>query len=87
MINVITIKDVKLQLAEMCKQHRKQANLTQEELAKLLVLSRFTIQNFESGKNATLDTVLRIAYHFGYLSTLHKMITESIETAKIEPFY
>jgi DNA-binding XRE family transcriptional regulator len=86
-MDIITIKDVKIQLGEMCKQHRKQANISQEELAKLLVLSRFTIQNFESGKNATLDTVLRIAYHFGYLPILHKMITESIQTAKIEPFY
>jgi predicted transcriptional regulator len=86
-MDIITIKDVKIQLGEMCKQHRKQANISQEELAKLLVLSRFTIQNFESGKNATLDTVLRISYHFGYLSVLHKMITESIQTSKIEPFY
>ena len=86
-MDIITIKDVKIQLGEMCKQRRKQANISQEELAKLLVLSRFTIQNFESGKNATLDTVLRISYHFGYLPILHKMITESIQTAKIEPFY
>jgi len=71
MINAITIKEVKLQLAALCKQKRQSYELSQEELAEALDLSRYTIQKFENGKNATLDTVLKIANHFNILEKFY----------------
>lgn len=79
MINLVTVKDVKLNLGELCKKKRKSAEMSQEDLGEALDLSRYTIQKFENGKNATLDTVLKIANHFGLLSTLQKAIKNTIE--------
>lgn len=79
MIDIVTVKDVKLKLGELCKKKRKSAEMSQEDLGEALGLSRYTIQKFENGKNATLDTVLKIANHFGLLSSLQKAITNTIE--------
>lgn len=79
MINVVTIKEVKLQLGLLCKQKRQSYELSQEGLAKALGLSRYTIQKFENGKNATLDTVLKIANHFDLLEQLHSAL-KNLET-------
>lgn len=35
-------------------------------------LSRYTIQKYESGKNFTLDTVLKIAHHFDDLEKFYR---------------
>ena len=79
MIDSITIKDVKLKLGELCKKKRQSFDMSQENLGEVLDLSRYTIQKFESGKNATLDTVLKIANHFGLLDKFQKAIKDSIE--------
>lgn len=79
MIDLVTVKDVKLNLGELCKKKRKNAEMSQEDLGEALDLSRYTIQKFENGKNATLDTVLKIANHFGLLSNLQKAIKNTIE--------
>lgn len=79
MLDFVTIKDVKLQLGALCKAKRKNAEMSQEDLGEALGLSRYTIQKFENGKNATLDTVLKIANHFGLLSTFQKAIKSTIE--------
>lgn len=78
MIDAITIKDVKIKLGQLCKKKRQSHNLSQEDLADALGLSRYTIQKFESGKNATLDTVLKIANHFELLQTITKGIDKVI---------
>jgi len=78
MINPITIKDVKLKLGELCKKKRQSYNMSQEDLSEALGLSRYTIQKFESGKNATLDTVLKIVNHFGLLPSITKEIDQEI---------
>ncbi len=70
----ITIKEVKKELAELCKQQRKLYGLSQEDLGEALGLSRFTIQKFENGQNATLDTVLKIVHHFDLLERLFEAI-------------
>ena len=46
-INPIKIIDVKQALGELVKQLRKRENLTQEELAQRLVVTRGTIKNLE----------------------------------------
>ncbi len=80
MIDAVTIKDVKLQLGELCKQKRQIYEMSQENLAEALDLSRYTIQKFENGKNATLDTVLKIANHFDLLPNLYQAL-KRIENA------
>ena len=74
MIESISIKDLKLELGALCKQKRKSYDLSQEDLAVDLGLSRFTIQKFENGKNSTLDTVFKIANHFELLPQILKGI-------------
>lgn len=86
MYATVSIKDVKLQLAKLCKQQRQSYQMSQEDLANALELSRYTIQKFEKGKNATLDTVLKIANHFDLLEDLYNAI-ESINNDTINSLY
>ncbi len=79
MIELVTIKDIKFKLGELCKKKRQVLDMSQESLAEALALSRYTIQKFESGKNATLDTTLKIANHFGFLPSLAKEIDKAIK--------
>ncbi len=87
MIKAITIKDVKLQLGEVCKLKRQSYEMSQEELANALDLSRFTIQKFESGKNATLDTVLKIVNHFDLLESLYNALKDLEATNSMDSLY
>tara|TARA_B100000780_G_scaffold49548_1_gene30745 strand:- start:1065 stop:1334 length:270 start_codon:yes stop_codon:yes gene_type:complete len=64
------IKDVKVAFGKLVKTFRKNKNLTQQELADELSLSRITIQNLESGKNFTIDTLLKTLQHFDQLPDL-----------------
>lgn len=80
MINAVTIKEVKLKLGGLCRQKRQAYGLSQEDLAKALGLSRFTIQKFENGKNATIDTVLKIAGHFDLLERFYQALEKLEET-------
>ena len=86
MIDAITIQDVKLRLGNLCKQKRQSYDMSQSELADALGLSRYTIQKFENGKNATLDTVLKIANHFDLLKSLYTGL-DSIEDNSINSMY
>lgn len=74
MIDVVTIKNVKVKLGLACKKLRKSNDLSREELAEILDISRATIQNIENGKNATLDNVLKIANNFGLLQSISDQI-------------
>ena len=82
MLDIVTIKDIKINLGSACKAHRKAHDLTREELAEVLDISRATIQNIENGKNATLDNVLKIANHFGLLPSILKGINQSTSDQK-----
>lgn len=74
MLDVTTIRDVKVKIGEACKALRKSNRLSREELAEVLDVSSTTIQNIENGKNATLDNVLKVANHFGLLQIITKEI-------------
>ena len=87
MIDAVTIKDVKLQLGELCKQKRQSYEMSQEDLAEALGISRYTIQKFENGKNATLDTVLKIANHFDLLETLYKSLKDLQDANDLNSLY
>lgn len=82
MIDSITVKDVKLKLGQLCKSKRQSYDMSQEDLGEAIGLSRYTIQKFENGNNATLDTVLKIANHFDLLKSLKKGIDKTIENEK-----
>ena len=76
MLEVTTIKDVKVKIGEACKTLRITNDLSRDQLAEILDVSSTTIQNIENGKNATLDTILKIANHFGILPSIIKAIAE-----------
>lgn len=78
MLNIITIKDVKVKIGKACKALRKSNDLSREDLAEVLDVSSTTIQNIENGKNATLDNVLKVANHFGLLQSIIKEIDKTI---------
>lgn len=74
MLDITTIKDVKVKIGEACKALRKSNDLSRDELAEALDVSSTTIQNIENGKNATLDNILKLANHFGLLQSIVKEI-------------
>jgi len=78
MLEITTIKDVKVKIGEACKVLRKSNELSRDELAEVLDVSSTTIQNIENGKNATLDNVLKVANHFGLLQSITKQINKVI---------
>ena len=87
MIGATTIKEVKLQLGELCKQKRQIYEMSQQDLGEALELSRYTIQKFENGKNATLDTVLKIANHFDLLEPLFQALKDLENKNDINSLY
>ena len=78
MLDITTIKDVKVKIGEVCKILRKSNGLSRDELAEVLDVSSTTIQNIENGKNATLDNVLKVANHFGLLQSIVKEMDKVI---------
>lgn len=78
MLEVITIKEVKAKIGEVCKELRKSNGLSREDLAEVLDVSSTTIQNIENGKNSTLDNLLKVANHFGLLPDLFKSLNGTI---------
>lgn len=87
MLDVVTIKSVKVELGEICKQQRKIHKLSREDLAEALGVSRTTIQNFENGNNATLDTVLKIANHFDLLESFYKSLKDLNDANNLNSLY
>lgn len=84
----VKIKDIKLQIGQLIKVLRKKNKLSQEDLAQLLDLSRITIQNLESGKNFTIDTLLKVAQHFDLLDALHQQLNGQLNEQKnLKSFY
>lgn len=85
---LVKIKDIKLQIGQLIKVLRKKNKLSQEDLAQLLDLSRITIQNLESGKNFTIDTLLKVTQHFDLLDVLHQQLNKQLNEQKnLKSFY
>lgn len=74
MLSFLTIKEVKTNIGQWCKEMRKAQNLTKQELAAELNLSRFTIAKLENGDNATLDTVLKVVQYFDAMKSLNQFV-------------
>lgn len=86
-IDVYTIKEVKERIGLVCQQHRKANDLSRDELSKALDVSPTTIQNIENGKNATLDNILKIANHFGLLTTIYNTLDQFTATDDTTSLY
>lgn len=78
MLEVTTIKEVKIKIGEAFKALRKSNGLSRDELAEVLDVSSTTIQNIENGKNATLDNILKVANHFGLLQSIFKGVNQVV---------
>lgn len=87
MLSEASIKDVKTKVGELVKFLRKKKRLSQESLANQLNLSRITIQNLESGKNATLDTLLIVMQHFELLNVFYEMLDAEISNNNYDSLY
>ncbi|MEM9820512.1 MAG: helix-turn-helix transcriptional regulator [Bacteroidota bacterium] len=84
----LKIKDVKEELGQAVKLIRKRNKISQSELADLLDLSRVTIQNLESGKNFTIDTLLKVLQQFDLLSQLNDGIQSLVQKhEEVESLY
>lgn len=87
-IETAKIKDVKLEIGQLIKSMRKRNSVSQQELAEKLSLSRVTIQNLESGKNFTIDTLLLVLQHFDLLNVLNELLKDKrSENEQIESLY
>ena len=75
-INIHTIKEVKDKIGLVCRQQRNAHHLSRDELAEALDISSTTVQNIENGKNATLDNILKIANHFGFLTNIYDALDD-----------
>lgn len=74
MFETISVNEVQLKIGSWSKRMRKTQNLSQAQLANQLGLSRITIQKLENGKNATMDTLLKVINHFDKLSVLNQYL-------------
>jgi len=82
------IQDIKGEVASLVKKMRKSQNITQDDLAAKLNLSRITIQNVEAGKNFNIDTLLLIFQYFEQLESFNSFIQEkSMEYDNIDSLY
>lgn len=78
-LDTVTIKEVKDRIGDWCKQKRQDYNLSQEELAEALGMSRITLVKVESGKNVNIDTLLKVANHFDALQNIFQWIKQDID--------
>jgi transcriptional regulator with XRE-family HTH domain len=87
LFETLKIKDVKTELGKWVKMLRKKQNLSQDQLADLLNMSRITIQNLEAGKNITIDTLLKVLQHFDALEKFNEFVQEEIKNNSYKSLY
>ena len=86
MFHSIKVKDIQKEMGRTLREYRKREQLTQEELAKRLNLSRITIQNLERGNNFTADTFLKVMQYFGLLQTMSEFL-KSLQIENVKSLY
>jgi transcriptional regulator with XRE-family HTH domain len=87
MFSNVNIADVKIRFGTLVKTLRKKQGLTQEQLGNKLNLSRITIQNLESGKNATMDTMLIVMQYLDLLANFNDMLQTEITNSSYPSLY
>lgn len=75
-INNLTDESILEELTSRVRQQRLNLNLTQKQVADASGLHKQTIKNFESGKNASLLTLIQILRVFGDLDALDKFLPD-----------
>lgn len=83
----INIKDVKLKIGDWCKQKRHLYQLSQDDLAQVLDMSRLTIRKLEEGKNVTVDSLLKVVNHFDMLENVYNAVDADISNNNINSLY
>lgn len=84
----VKIKDVKSEIGQLVRSHRKREKLSRQDLAEKLDLSRITIQNLESGKNFTIDTLLKVFQYFDLLIAFNDFLKgKRNENDQVESLY
>lgn len=84
----VKIKDVKSEIGQLVKSHRKREKLSRQDLAEKLHISRITIQNLESGKNFTIDTLLKVLQYFDLMSAFNDFLKgKRNENDNVESLY
>jgi transcriptional regulator with XRE-family HTH domain len=84
----LKIKDVKSEIGQLVKSYRKREKLSRQELAEKLELSRITIQNLESGKNFTIDTLLKVLQYFDLLHAFNDFMKgKRMDIEQVESLY
>jgi transcriptional regulator with XRE-family HTH domain len=68
-------------LGKRLERYRISRNLKQDDVAKLAGLSRMTVSKLESGKGATLDTLMRVLRAYG----LEERIFNIVPDASLSP--
>ena len=86
-LEIVKIKTVKNKTAVWVKTMRKNQNFSQDQLATILNVSRITIQNLESGKNITFDTLLKVLQYFDSLDKLYDFIDSEISNNQHKSLY
>lgn len=79
MLQFTTIKELKTNFGNWCKQLRKAENLTQKQLAEELALSPLTISKLENGENPTIETLLKVLQYFDELKSLNEFVQTKTE--------
>lgn len=79
MLQFTTIKELKTNLGNWCKQLRKGEKLTQKQLAEELALSPLTISKLENGENPTIETLLKVLQYFDELKSLNEFVQTKTE--------
>jgi transcriptional regulator with XRE-family HTH domain len=87
LFETLTIKEVKIRVGRLARTLRKSGNLSQEELATVLNISRITIRNLEAGRNITLDTLLKVFLHFDALDSFVRFVESEMEDHHLKSFY
>ena len=88
MFSTLLVSDVKADMGKLIKKMRTNRNLTQEELARQLNLSRITIQHIEQGKNFTIEVYLLALQYFDEMASLSMFIkTKLDEQQSIKSIY
>ncbi len=83
---MITINSTIINLGKLIYNLRKNEGLSQEQLAKLINVSRLTIIKIEKGKSTKIDTIFSILKYFDLLEDFNKLITDKKENIDLSNF-
>jgi transcriptional regulator with XRE-family HTH domain len=75
-IDNLSDESILKEMTRRVRQRRLNLNMTQEQVADRSGLHQQTIKNFESGKNASLLTLIQVLRVFGDLGALDKLLPD-----------